>query len=534
MFFHFDKIKCNGFKLISLELFDVKPFGSLKYSFIDQNDLQDKIYTTLIIGRNGTGKSNLFRLLIDIFKSIDDIKNNKMIDAVSQKRDNLQFRKGSFELVYSLDGKVFNITRESFNQSNGFAHGFKIDGVLETDFSKMLLPDRIIANSFSITDKFPFYKNSSSHTFNNYKYLGVKYNPQSASTKAYLKRTIDFIADESTFTDEFVDGLNLIAKDFVGDNKTINISYKPQNIYRFFTGKLTLEMLEEFFDEINVKYTEKEMAAPFKLSRFSKLLKSEKQKLIEAIEFCNQLVNEHRFFKKQNNSAFGILTFDLTSSTDFENLKKENNKINILTSIGLFSLPKLEFYTKEGLSYSLEEASSGEHNLITSLIGLLATITPNSFILIDEPEISLHPHWQMKYIAIIKKIFSNSKFNSCHALIASHSHFLVSDLEKNSSKIIGLKKNEKLEVIDFPEEMNTFGWSAEDVLFRVFNLHSVRNHYFEMAVADLLNLLYDKSTDYQKIKIILKELKLINRSENDPLNELIEETEDYIKKNATN
>ena len=43
--------------------------------------------------------------------------------------------------------------------------------------------------------------------------------------------------------------------------------------------------------------------------------------------------------------------------------------------------------------YSIAESSSGEFHLFSSFVGFMASIKLYSLILIDEPEISLHPNW---------------------------------------------------------------------------------------------------------------------------------------------
>ena len=405
--FFWDTTKNNGFKLISLELTDVKPFGTITYNFIDQNDLQDKGYTTLIIGTNGTSKSNLFRLLIELFKTIDDVLKNRESDK------ELKFRIGAFRLIYSINKNIYEFTREAHNEKSS-GYDFVKNGVqmssIEEIKKEIEIPDRIITNSFSITDKFPFY--SEKNKFENYRYLGIKYNPQSASTKAYLKRTIDFIAD-SILSKEFIEGLNLIAQEFVGDNKGISITYKPLNIFRFFNGNLTIEQLESHYKKIENDYKAKEKVAPFKVNTFHSLLRTNRDEIMSAIEYCNKFVNDNRFYREHTPKSFGALSFALTSEKDLANLKIENENINTLMKIGLLSFPTMEFFTKSNSTYTIEDASSGEHNLITSLIALLSTVIPNSLIFIDEPEISLHPNWQMRYVSFLKKLFHNKKFNSC-------------------------------------------------------------------------------------------------------------------------
>lgn len=62
--------KHKGFKLLSLDLRDniLMSKSKLFYDFVELDDKQDSIYTTVIIGANGTGKSNLFRIVIELLK----------------------------------------------------------------------------------------------------------------------------------------------------------------------------------------------------------------------------------------------------------------------------------------------------------------------------------------------------------------------------------------------------------------------------------------------------------------------------------
>ncbi|MEQ9413422.1 MAG: hypothetical protein RIF39_06305, partial [Cyclobacteriaceae bacterium] len=71
--------KYNGFKHISLDLLGNSLMGksNLHYSFVDSKDKQKSIYTTVIIGANGTGKSNLFRIVIELLKELNDLSRGK-------------------------------------------------------------------------------------------------------------------------------------------------------------------------------------------------------------------------------------------------------------------------------------------------------------------------------------------------------------------------------------------------------------------------------------------------------------------------
>jgi predicted ATP-binding protein involved in virulence len=99
-----ERFKYKGFKLISLELTNFTFFGNIKYDFVDKDDTQDKIYSTVIIGPNGTRKSLLFNLIIYIFKCISDLKENKEIDYK-------KYVKGDFHLIYALENEIYEIIR---------------------------------------------------------------------------------------------------------------------------------------------------------------------------------------------------------------------------------------------------------------------------------------------------------------------------------------------------------------------------------------------------------------------------------------
>lgn len=505
-----ERFKYIGFKLISLELTNFTFFGNLKYNFIDNEDQQDKIYTTVIIGPNGTRKSLLFNLIICIFKNIYDFKKRNYIDVG-------RYKNGEFHLIYVLNNEIYEIKRNEIlneKKQNKFEYVFYRNSKLY-EVVKFELPISIIGNSITITDKFPIYKNDD---FPNFKYLGVKNTPQSASTKSYIKKTIDFVAMLSN-SDSFLNGLNLITETFIGEKKNICISYKTINTTKFFDGDLSLNKIDAFFNDIEKTYNEREKTPPFKLNYYKSIRSKNKEELQFSVDYCNNLVNDKKLVKINNSSA-KLIKFNIANKTDLEKLKIHSGHLNILYSLGLIYDPRIELISDNGEEYSLEDSSSGEHNLLTSLIGLMATIRQDSLLLIDEPEISLHPNWQMKYVSFLKKLFESEIYNTSHILIASHSHFIVSDLEGSSSKVIGLTKNNGVEVVDLPKNLNTYGWSAEQILLEVFRVSTSRNYYIAEKLGNMLDFISEPNSTKETIKIKFYELgidKLNGLSNDDPL-----------------
>jgi len=72
----------------------------------------------------------------------------------------------------------------------------------------------------------------------------------------------------------------------------------------------------------------------------------------------------------------------------------------------------------------LDSLSSGEQHEIVLLYDLLFRIKPNTLVLIDEPELSLHVSWQDHFLPDLLKIVEIAQFD---VLIATHSPYIVGD-----------------------------------------------------------------------------------------------------------
>jgi predicted ATP-binding protein involved in virulence len=80
------------------------------------------------------------------------------------------------------------------------------------------------------------------------------------------------------------------------------------------------------------------------------------------------------------------------------------------------------FLTSGGQPLSPAKLSSGEQHELVLLYELLFKVVPNSLILIDEPELSLHVVWQQRFLQDLDKITKLSQFD---VLIATHSPQII-------------------------------------------------------------------------------------------------------------
>ncbi len=91
-----------------------------------------------------------------------------------------------------------------------------------------------------------------------------------------------------------------------------------------------------------------------------------------------------------------------------------------------------QFITNDNVIIEPWELSSGEQHLILLSYFLIFLLKPNSLILIDEPEISLHLKWQRTFIDDILKL---SKHLNPRFIIATHSPAIVGNFDDQMLKM---------------------------------------------------------------------------------------------------
>lgn len=501
--------KVDNFRLKRLVLRKNPIFSDIDIQFTDDHDESDLPYVSLIIGPNGTGKSNLLRIISDLFRQIYDIQND-LFQAHVYGEYYLEYKYGKYEYVYAnttLQGNMVSKTEGKRMRSRFITKNGK-----PIDISELKIPNRLLASSIMLTDKFYFSKDD---RYPFYSYLGVRTSSNQSGTLSYIRKSIDLLIstitmDRNAFLLKFEKILNVLEFDY-----RLTIRYQLSYKDKFFTGSLTKKEFIDIFENWQSHFP-KRKTAPFGYSRYSFLKKSKNDKIQTIVDFLNKKKNEG-YLKRKDGTRTEFLTYDLM---DHIISKEDFDCINELNSLDILRAPSITFY-KNGIALGYKQSSSGEQHIITTLIGIMSKIEHGSLILLDEPEISLHPNWQMRYINdFIVELFK--EYKTCQFIIASHSHFLASDIRGESSKIIGLKKSqEKIENIDFGE-IDTFGWSAEEVLYEIFRVKSTRNSFVENDLVKLLDIVNRDSKKWEDLNSIIVRLNSLRLSENDPTNIIIE------------
>ena len=184
------------------------------------------------------------------------------------------------------------------------------------------------------------------------------------------------------------------------------------------------------------------------------------------------------------NGIFEILELDVKLSE----ISKDENSMPIFTD-------------SSGKKFGINELSSGEKQLFLRTLAIKMLEPENSIIMIDEPELSLHPKWQQKIVDVYRKIGKNNQI-----ILATHSPHILGSVEKEN--IILLEKNENgiVKVKTGDEFGNSYGQTAGRILEDIMGLETDRNP----SVNNLLNLVKEmvKNDDYENSKFEEKYAKI--------------------------
>lgn len=383
----------------------------------------------------------------------------------------------------------------------------------KVSIKEVLLPNKLLACSFNVDDKFTFKSYSELDDDNNefYEYLGIKSASNAVHVGAASKKlALNIIKYKDDIM--FLDKLHKILY-FLGLSPIFKLKFRINNDMCNASG-INWEEINKSIEKKNKNKNEAD-----------RLIQDEDKNVY--YDYLKKKEREYIAERNSPNSSLIEINYEINSEEPLiDTLKEELEIVYILIKLKVLVAQGIEFKKKE--FFRVELASSGENHMLFEMINILSYVKENSLILIDEPEISLHPNWQYKYVELLNDIFNNS---SCHFIIATHSHFIISDLKPDSSSILSLTYNDQGSIQTELHDEKTYGWSAEDVLYNIFRMKTVRNHFIEQDLRKVLGLISAKSKEFSEIKRILVKLEKLSIKSEDPLNLIIDEIKEYLGEN---
>lgn len=493
------------FRVVSLNINDWNYLGHIpegKLVFIPDKEIKatELPYSTVLIGLNGTGKSSLLSYIAKIFEDLKFIK-----DSGKRNPKGIGF---PYSICYQLGKKKFQITHKnggldiaSFKEDKRvlkWDYNISVnDKEVNNDWSEVELPEQVIAVSYLPMDRFRQKKNLPDEF---YQYLGLRHRSNAASPQYFLNNTLPLLFNYIS-ENKSVKFLKDILAFMAVDQNYLGIQLEYRYKQFFFTGELNATRFQELFED--TKQFSKRESTSYAVEYFERYIKGERELIKRIVSYLNTRTTQDQI---------GIGKKSLLEFNLFDNLEiiDELNLIRHLQKLDLLSSASLLFKKSHGNPINSQDLSSGEFHFLTTMIAIQATLKNNSLVLIDEPDTSLHPNWQMKYVHNLKKLFK--KWNSAHFIMATHSHFIISDLENDSSEIIGLK-GQVPNVDAKPMNLKTYGFSAEEILLEIFDVPTTRNLFIYEKVGEILDMIALRDTNQSAV----------------PQNQFVEEVSNRIK-----
>jgi predicted ATPase len=409
---------------------------------------------TILIGRNGSGKSTLLRELCTALR------------VPSKRRDRyIRLRSISFE----ADGVIYHRMQDPHD-------GLRANSD-NASTSSFPAPRRIIALSFTPFDKFPVRDDMFDYRFPigphvdrgkpsiqevdpAYVYLGFKTGVRLSSPTRRLMNSLDDLAfqDTSSHSDERIAGV----LDAIGYKPTIRLRYR-----------LSRQLNSDITRGLDISPVRRRV-----LERYSY------DRLLELDRGPGGIRYTLDFGRGFHESDAGL---------GYQGIR-ELVRESILFIDSVLLTPR-----GSGEPIELLELSSGELNLLSGFLGLAAYLKDGSLILIDEPENSLHPEWQLRYVSMLDAVIR--RHNGCHYVIATHSPLIVSGVADQGATVLRLDQSPA--EIDGAQVADS---SPDATLVKAFDVVTPGNSFIREIVLEAMTLIEtDRTADKraQEISAIL-------------------------------
>lgn len=388
----------------------------------------DTSCVTILIGRNGSGKSTILR------------------DLTVAMRDYFSGRRRALH----RNGRVVRIDIESDGRLDVLDQSGP-DGGLSNERSlsegRWDGPRKIIALSFTPFDKFPIGGNGArrghpDEAVARYVYLGFKGSVR-ASPRGLLRQSIDQLA--------------LAASSPASDHRVVDvlaaIGYRPI---------LTID---------------------YQMNRLDNVLSSEHidRQRIEALVRDVEPLLQPRPGKIGRSLSYRF-DFDQGTATNFASNKIDYDTLRQLVRANVLRMTSATLERPNGDEVELLDLSSGELSLLCGFLGLAAHLEEGCVVLIDEPENSLHPEWQLSYVEMLDAVLKSR--DGCHYVLATHSPLIVSGFAGRGCAILRLDQ----EPVRIGDEA-VANASPDATLMSAFNVLTPENNFLKQLVLEALTLI---------------------------------------------
>jgi len=442
-------------------------YNDRKFTFLRPfpGNANENIFT-LVVGKNGTGKSTLLKSIV-----IDFLRDNVAPSTLKYLSD------------ISPYNREFQIGKLAYNE----------------------VPTKVICASTSPFDKFPVPRKNQDITY--YSYLGLRGLLSQNLGPAYMARIIFTLIAAARQSDSHANAIATVL-DY--------LEYEPEI---FTTSGITSPKLIDIILESDEPSLRKAIGIHFERSTVTSTdANSLMKQLLEIDEKTLRQIRKATIRLSEGprrGSIVAVLGRFGVQLLTHTNLLPED--LSLLGRYGLIKLKEVEL-RKRGIdeTVKMSDMSSGEQSVVMGLLGIGSQLQDGALVCIDEPEVCLHPEWQERYIQLLSHIFSH--YRGCHFIIATHSPQIVAQLPDARCYVMDMEEGIARHSTEFSKK------SIDYQLAALFKAPGFKNEYLSrLAVNTFVKVAKDKGFDPEAdadYKTLDKTYTFLHKD--DPLRELIE------------
>ncbi|MDU2236049.1 MAG: AAA family ATPase [Fusobacterium periodonticum] len=374
---------------------------------------------TILTGPNGFGKSTILKSInafylfdITFFSKLDFKKilffssNSKKPICIEKESTNIIIDEIKIDIKL-LEEEMLKKSRKRISEDNWIDRRFgriiSKNEIIEFFFENN--EERNNINKVDIRklkDKFKKYSGDT-------KFIKEQRLLREETIELFEKQTINVIEE---LPNQFKDKMNQVSSKYSSEANRLDSSY-PNRLFKTERG-ITKDEYEMSLESMNKKFE--------KLNKYNI---SDIKRLGEQVEFLEEHSKALKIYFddfEKKYKVFEDFIEQLDLFTDIINSRLKFKEIRISREDGIAVYKSNTNKKNERLH--LEQLSSGEKQEIILFYELIFESEKNIHLLIDEPEISLHIEWQLKFMDDLLRIAEKKKFK---VTVATHSPQIINN-----------------------------------------------------------------------------------------------------------
>jgi len=397
-------------KIRKIKIKNYQVFDDLELDFTD--DEGKTLDTIVLAGVNGSGKTSLLELLLELF---------------SQNNELIILNECEIEIEFEISPNVINIAKEIITsiQNETFPFDNKSEEFIDPKTQQKVIRKKILLHGMSFSDREII-------EFQNF-VTELHKNGNTAIFSYIIKKDeekLSIIKDDFIIFRIFTRYQHLFLWKF-SEKQLIRICYIPSKTH-IESGESTDDtnfQLSELSATSNMKFVNSDI------------------KFIHIFDFCthkraieeyiiNSIVNE--LLANRNIKSGNVIEKSIKKINDSLVGMKLSSKLVGITA------EETIFESINGKQITIDDLSSGEKQLFYNATYLRSLNLKDSIIMVDEPEMSLHPAWQQSILKLYQNVGEDNQ-----VIVATHSPHIIASVDPKNLFLLTINgETKRIEAIN--------------------------------------------------------------------------------------